>query len=311
MKSLKMLDVSPCQIDDAGVADLAKIKSLEFLGLPGKGITDVGLQSVSTLTKLKHINVPAEITENGLAYIGKLSELEELDVCGQNLTDASIEHVAKLTKLKELKLTDSPVTNKGFAKLGRLKSLEKLTLRDLPNVSIAGLKSLNDLKNLHTLYVNDIGQDDSVMDISGLVKLKSLGINWRRGSDEMITDADLACLGKLKNLSFIQINQPTLIGDEGFKHLAGLENMSVLIIGSTTLSDEGLSYLRGMKKLYSLALYSPKLTGYGLRHLEGLTGLGLLDIHNNNNISDDSLAQLEMKLPIIWKIEIRRDEKKW
>lgn len=313
MKLLKMLDVTNSKIDDAGMADLAKIKMLEYLDLPHTGITNAGLAHIAKLQNLKYLRGgstgKSALNDESLSYIGKLENLHQLGIGGSGFSDEGMDHIAQLSCLEALSLFKAgQLTNKGFAKLGRLQSLEELFISGSPNVSIEGLKSLNNLKGLTKLYLHEIAQDGSVMDISGLVKLEDLNISTPRGSDKLLTDADLACLGKLKKLKHIQLDLQSPIGDEGLKHLSGLENLGYLCIGGGNITDEGLSHLKGMKKLQSLTLYSPRLTDKGLRHLEELTGLLWLSIYNNDNISDEALARLNGKLPYACRIEIRRNE---
>ena len=314
MPALKMLDITNSKIDDAGMAELAKIKTLEYLHLPHMGITNTGLAHVAELHNLKDLRggstSKSALDDESLSYIAKLKNLRKLGIGGAGFSDEGMDHIAQLSYLETLSLFKAgQVTNKGLAKLGRLKSLEELMVAYSPNVSITGLKSLNNLKNLKKLYLREITQDGSVMDISGLMKLEQLTISMPRESDKLLTDDDLACLRKLKQLKHIQIDPQSLIGDKGLEHLSGLENLDYLCIAWPKLTDEGLRHLRGMKKLFFLKLNSPLLTDKGLRHLEGLTNLQMLRIYNNDNISDEALARLEEKLPTIWIIQIHRNEK--
>lgn len=110
------------------------------------------------------------------------------------------------------------VTGDGVAKLAQLKSLEQLTV-DTERATISAISKLNSLSNLTYLDVDNVVQDNSTLNISGLAKLVKLTL---RGDDEW-RDEDLACLANLKDLKYLQ--GISGFGDAGMAHLKNLVNM--------------------------------------------------------------------------------------
>ena len=309
MRSLKMLDVIHSQIDDVGVGYLSKCKTLEYPMLPRNAITNAGLEDIGELSNLKMLWVGTRsgsvLDDDSLSYIAKLKNLQELVLAGQGVTDAGMEHLVKLKKLKLLSLANCPVTNKGFEKVSALKSLEELSVRDL-KITVSGLKCLNELTNLKRLTLNVI-QDHSVMGLSGLKNLEELTISTPHKSEDLLTDADLAWLAKLKNLKWFTMHRGAISG-QGLKHLAGLTNIEWLSINGFNLKDEDFRYFSNMKKLSRLSVSGSNLNDACLKHLEVLPLLSELNFSRENDITDEALKRLQAKLPNLSMIRVYRDK---
>ena len=173
---------------------------------------------------------------------------------------------------------------------------------------MSGLKSLNKLTNLKILTLKrSVIQDHSVMDLSGLKNLEILTVTTPRKSKDLLTDADLACLAKLKKLKSIQTDHGAITG-EGLKHLVGLPDIDRLSLGGPNLKDEDFRYFSNMKKLSLLCVSGSSLTDACLKHLEALPLLGTLSIFKDNDITDEALKRLQAKLPNLSMIEVHRDE---
>ena len=304
-------------ITDAGMVYLAQIDSLGYLRLPNYGITESGLRHISKLKNLKYLWVcgssNSPLGDAALRYVSKLHSLEFLLIHGTRFSDEGMDDLSKLTNLQNLSLLSDSVTNEGLAKLKTLKSLQQLTLT-CKNVTISGLSNLNSLENLVRLQVHGVQQDDSVLDISGLAKLENLTLSTPHKSPDVIVDADLACLSKLKRLkSFViqcSINSGDMdISGQGLKHLAGLTEVHTLCLGGPNLKDEDFRHFASMKSLLSLIVYGESLTDECLKYLESAPQLRALKIFMGNNVTDKALARLKKKLPNLHTIRIHRNKR--
>lgn len=299
LSSLKKLNVrkrsQKNQITNAGMVHLAQINSLERLELPG-GITDKGIAHVANLKNLKHL-WGSGTTDIALQHISKLQSLEYLHTGSTGYTNAGMSHLAKLTNLKTLKLTADSITDEGLAKLKTLKSLERLSLR-CENITISGLSHLNVLKNLSNLQLQNIKQNNSGLDISGLTKLEELILRV----DAPIHDEDLVCLAKLKNLKLLVIGgglKSSEVSDAGIAHLKDLPNMRELHCRSPYLTDKSLFYLANMKTLTSLTI-TGNFTDAGLKFLENLPALRSLELTSDVAFSNTAIQRLQNKRPNIY-----------
>lgn len=261
MRSLRKLDIGSSQVTDMGLAYLKQIKTLEHLDLPQDqhNISDAGLAHLAELSNLKVLQISrvhsggrdrnqVHYTDAGLAELAKLRSLEELHVGSIGITDAGLDHIAKLTNLKRLMMFGCDnVTDKGIAKLTALKSLANLHISH-SRPTIAGLAALNSMTSLIKLDVDTLERGGAVLNLSGLTNLEELGLGFKPRSPDAFNDADLACLANLKKLRWLQIG-PRDFTDQGMLHLAGLTNIDRLGLGGAGLTDEGLKRLANLKKL--------------------------------------------------------------
>jgi len=242
-------------------------------------------------------------TDKGLEALVKCRNLEELSIGCIGITDAGMDHIVKLANLKWLNLFGCEnVTDAGLVKMTALTSLKNLyiTSADVSFVRLNNLKPMSNLTNLTVLYVKRGG---TVMDISGLINLEDLMLNFAPKSGNKFTDADLMCLRNLKKLKSLQIN-PHDFSDKGMPYLAGLTNMERLIIGGPGLTDQGLKFLSNMKKINQLTISDGNFTDMGLRHIEGLPLLHHLSITSANAFSNTALQRLHNNLPDLWYCRI-------
>ena len=143
------------------------------------------------------------------------------------------------------------------------------------------------------------------MDLSGLKNLELLFVYTPRESEDFLTDADLACLAKLKKLKRIQTRFGAISG-EGLKHLAGLPNIEQLCLGGPDLKDEDLRYFSNMKKLNCLAV-SGDFTEKGLQHLKEVKALESLTLLPKRVIPHRAVIDLKKSLP--WLYNFRMETK--
>ncbi len=329
MRSLKKLNLGSSQITDRGLAYLSQIKTLEQIDLPQdqKGITDAGLARIAELPNLKalhisriHFNDPKMnkeyYTDKGLEALAKCHGLEELSIGSPGITDAGMDHVGKLGNLRSLNLFGCDnVTDKGLAKLAELKSLTNLYI-SYAGVTISGLNRLSSLSNLTRLHVYDLRRGGAVLDLSGLANLEDIIFSFGRKSGDTFTDADLVCLGGLKQLKGLQIG-PRGYTDKGVASLTGLVRLERLSIGGTELTDEAFKHAGNMKRLQLLnisdGVWDSGKSAWGsgggftdkaLSYLEGLTQLNMLEISSEHIFSSAAVQRLRKALPGLDSIRV-------
>jgi hypothetical protein len=83
-----------------------------------------------------------------------------------------------------------------------------------------------------------------------------------------VTDGDLKLVAKLPNLQSFKLQAATKITNYGLENLAGLEQLTDLVLGGTQITDGGLSHLARLTRLKNLSLSLDKVTPEGLRKLQ-------------------------------------------
>ncbi|MFN0052091.1 MAG: PQQ-binding-like beta-propeller repeat protein [Planctomycetales bacterium] len=160
IRTLAALDLEVCEgITDAACDLLAQMRQLQALVLKKTGferarITDAGVQRLTTLADLEHLNLSGNsITNQGLAHLGAMHRLRNLDLSLTAISDQGLESLRSLTELDELDLLYSEgfagplVTDAGLESLAALTGLTRLNLTG-GGITDAGLSRLHALKHL-------------------------------------------------------------------------------------------------------------------------------------------------------------------
>ena len=88
------------------------------LDLSGTRVTDAGLKELAGLKSLQSLNLwDTLVTDAGLKELGGLTSLQSLDLKSTRVTDAGLKELAGLKSLQRLYLYDTRVTDKGVAEL--------------------------------------------------------------------------------------------------------------------------------------------------------------------------------------------------
>jgi internalin A len=227
------------RLTDAGLKELAGLKSLRWLALINTQVTGTGLKELAGLKGLQGLDLRGtRVTDAGLKELAGLKRLQTLDLGGLTI-DAGLKELAALTSLQRLDLACAEVTDKGLKELAGLKGLQWLNLNST-KVTDQGLKELAGLTGLRELNLgNTRVTDRGLKELAGLKRLQTLLL-----SSTQVTDKGLKALAGLTSLEelYLDGNQVT---DESVKELAGLKGLRTLrIVGPTRATDAGIRGLR-------------------------------------------------------------------
>ncbi len=180
-RHLRNLYATGTQFDDAGMRNLADLRSLEHLTVSGSDqLTDEGFKVLRSLTALKRLLVQGgRISESSLKCLQGMRQLESLGLDrNPNLGDAGLVHIERLVSLRGLNLTDCGVTNLGLTSIGRITNLEHLWLDSNP-ITSNGIVQLRGLSRLETLSLVGCSIDDSaVPELKRFPKLEGVFVSF-------------------------------------------------------------------------------------------------------------------------------------
>jgi len=140
MSSLKVLDFTNCDIDDAGLAGVKGSTQLVHMSFFGsRGLSDKGVAHLQGLKNLTLLDLRNEsftatepkaprITDAGLKHLAGLTKLEYLNLQGQHITDDGLKHLSGMANLQTLSLSFLGITDEGLKHLEGLQNLRKLHL---------------------------------------------------------------------------------------------------------------------------------------------------------------------------------------
>ncbi|MCI0680508.1 MAG: protein kinase [Gemmataceae bacterium] len=199
------------QVTDAGLKELASLKTLQLLVLYRTNVSDAGLEQLAGLRSLQTLYLDdTQLTDAGMRKLAVLENSQALSLRGTQVTNAGLNELAGLKGLRHLHLVRTQVT--GAAAVAGLKSLEFLAVGGR-QMTGAGLKEL-----------------------PGLKRLKALALDG-------VTDAGLKQLAGLKCLQYLHIRAAN-VTDVGLKDLAALEGLRGLDLRDTKVTDAGVATLQ-------------------------------------------------------------------
>ena len=169
LKSLENVNFHFTPLNDDGLREICKVPITDRLWIAHTRFTDAGAKSLSQLTQLKRcgigskspessgdavaalVNLPLvelslldnQATPAGITHAAKIPTLRILDVShAPTVTDDSLRQVSQMPALEEFRLGHAQVSDAGLQALAASKSLKRLTLQGLKQVTPAGIQRL-------------------------------------------------------------------------------------------------------------------------------------------------------------------------
>jgi hypothetical protein len=176
-------------LNDETLPSLAGLKELEAIGTDGAKLTDDGLRHFAAFGNLKQASffhtsfgMPG-FTGVGFGHLKACPNLERLTVAGISMGDDGFAAIATITQLKDFSTWHTYQTEAGNAHIAKLPNLRSLklgqrlpgkdrkatSLSDISLVTIAGMKTLEDLKIGEARFTLE-----GVKVLKGLPSLKTL-----------------------------------------------------------------------------------------------------------------------------------------
>ena len=209
------------------------------------------LQCLDALSNLVYLGCPGEICDDdAMRYIAALPKLRMLMGQGTVATDEGFELFARSQTIEYLWGRECPnLTGRGFVALSRMPALKGLAV-SCKFVDDAALASLPDFPVLRELMPMDVS-DDGFRHIGCCEQLESLILMYCRDTTDvatshlvdmpnlkkyhagynLITDASLEMLSRIRSLEEISFEGCKFITDAGVAHLTTLPHLRKLSIG--------------------------------------------------------------------------------
>jgi len=196
------------KLTDAGMAQLAGLKSLENFSFVGTQITGKAYAKFEGFTKLVKVSHRgSRIDDEGLKELcDHLPNLETISLAHAQFTDAGAVHLAKLTRLKGLEIGTSKATPEALVHLAKL-PLEYLQLGE-GFESAASIPLIKDITTLRRLTLTNATKltDAGLQTIAGLTQLESLELGKVPLPDERLSE--LKDFAHLKSLRLVPVKEP-------------------------------------------------------------------------------------------------------
>jgi F-box and leucine-rich repeat protein 14 len=243
LTKLQRLSLVQNRFNEINTRQLGKMPELRVLDLRGNmEAGDMTLEVLSQLPKLTALKHRTNVaSDTGMEYLANASGLESLLIQDFKITSQSGMYLAKLKNLTQLEIFRC----QGFGSEGvlALKGLElqRLTLRDLPDVNDTAMELFADMPTLKRLYLHELNSvsDEGLKNLSALQALELLDIWSISGMSDAAVDA-IASLPNLKELGI----RSTSITDGSIDKLMAMPKLQVLTLkDNAEVSDASLKQL--------------------------------------------------------------------
>lgn len=112
------LHLADKEVNDALLAEVAKLPNVVWLNLAGTKITDAGLQHLAGMKSLEKLHLErTNIGDAGLVHLRGLENLSYLNLYGTQVTDFGLVHLYPMKHLRKVYLWQSQVTPDGVTAL--------------------------------------------------------------------------------------------------------------------------------------------------------------------------------------------------
>ena len=298
LKSLKEFKVGGLNIHLTSFNRLYKVETLEAISITSSTIQGKLPDGISSLTKLKNLNLGGTRITSLPSDITTLSELVVLNIGRCSKLTSLPENIGDLSQLEQLDMNNSGVEilPEGFGRLTGLKSLNisycgalKTLSQDFGNlrnmtsfnmVSCASLSSLPetvaDMKWLKKIVLTNTSLTSLPAFFSQMTSLEELDITGPYQGGGMQGDAATLFAG-MTGLKKLSADYNSFSGDLAW--IKNLPNLEVLKMNKNQLSGN-IDFTNFGSKLTEISLAENLLTGT-LKGIGNLTAVKKLDLNKN------------------------------
>lgn len=186
-------------------------------------------------------------SEFELAALSRISELERIILADGNESETGLRYVLAMPNLRSVELyrTDA----RSLAPLTACTQLERLHITtDEAVLPADGLEGFERLTRLQDVLLNGgpgALRDGTFRRLAPLKQLRSLDLRFGE-----LKEASFSVLAGLPKLEILKLDGPT--HDEDVRHLAGLTNLTCLVLTESCVTDAALGHLTRLTKLRTL-----------------------------------------------------------
>ncbi|MBZ0189331.1 MAG: protein kinase [Candidatus Obscuribacterales bacterium] len=160
--------------------------------------------------KVVNLRIPTmTIYGDGLKFLVK-QPIKMLNIMGTRLNDENLHYIGEMKQLEELELSETTITDEGFATISQLPELRILELEFCPNLGDDAIKHIVSIcPNLEELDVSKtrVGKD-GLSKLKKLSKLKEVSLKYLN-----LTDSDVAILASIRGLKSIDLSGNSRLTD--------------------------------------------------------------------------------------------------
>jgi len=275
--------------DMAGTYYFGQLPKIRQLFLKGRNVDQLTIADCDNLTTL-------DLSQSTVGdwHYGTSLPLKTLRLDGCSISNPPGYVFGALNDLETLSLRSNENAGELLRLLGGCTNLSTLDLSGHGSYSNEQLQALRMFPQLKVLRLNETNAGDKAVELVGdsLPNLEELYLNNPREYDDSISDKGMKAIGKLKNLTHLDLDGHAEITDEGLNELGDLEKLRVLRLGEAKLLGTTHAILDNFSNLEELSL-GGRLSESSCEHLCKLSKLRTLRIRGGGpHIQLDGMSEL-------------------
>lgn len=238
----------------------------------------------------KYLVSSGELTDADIAEVSSQQDLEGVYILSENVTGEGFTAVIP-APLKYLDINNTPLTDKGFDAISKIKSLKTLALGDL-DISAAQMEMLTKLPALEKLdLANSHPSQSAIAKLSAFPTIDTLilsNVQTAKAADleTLVSDSNLKTL----DLSYIKF------GTQDLSPLEKLVGLTKVNFTGSDIDDRALAHIAKLP-LNTVSFDRTNVTGNGIQTLAGLHKLEQLSLRGCAKVGGEAIAKLNQALP--------------
>lgn len=200
--TLESLNIIATKFNDAWMPNIAKLTNLKTLRFTNNGkLTDAGMEQLAGLKSLESFNfVGTAITGNAYAKFNGFTQLTRVSHRGSSINDEGLKELCDhLPNLESISLAHAKFTDAGAHHLAKLKKLKGLELG--AHATPAALAHVTALPLEYLQLGEGFDKSESLPFVKSIPTLKRLTLTNCKAT----TDEDLNLLASMKNLELLEL----------------------------------------------------------------------------------------------------------
>lgn len=300
-------------IDDTGLAHVARLRNLTHLSISGGGtVTPAGWDALSRMTCLEDFALHQRELPTGLpSALAALPRLRRFSSNALDIGPASLDTLAKCPVLEALSLRETG-TSEEIKRIGRISGLRELFLGWVR--TDADLSPIAQLARLRSLRLSGPISDNTFLTLGPLPDIEALHVDdgasfgggpspEARSSDRLLehigrmaglrevivyhggpfTDSGISCIASLPGLRSLMMANGHGLTDESSRILARVPTLQSICLRGEAITDATPRALAALRDLKSLRLFVPySISDAGLAAIGSITSLEDLQIYSTN-----------------------------
>jgi hypothetical protein len=271
--SAEYIDLSGTRIRGKGLHRLADLPNLSVLALNRTLLDDSGLAELSRLKSVRHIGIgETNVSYDGIKHLPSMT-LFSVCIGNNSLGKDSIELLCQIPTLEEVDVGFTRVTSSDVSRL--CQKLPKLRMLIACGTSVDDDWTIRGVpRSLESINLSNTSISDRTLQV---LADEAHNIKHINVSSTLISDAGVRHLSICRRLTELKCNN-TILSGNGLSELRKCGELKSLCASSTRVSDSGLEWLQHTNTLQYIDISDNTITYRGLHYLRDHKGLWFIDV---------------------------------